>query len=153
GARSSRPVEKMDAATRAALRIGACQIGWLDRVPRHAAVDTSVELVRVGRNPKAAGFVNAVLRKVVDLVGEPRPGDGADEPRRTIPRGDGTHLPLAEALLPDPAAEPAAHLAARWSHPKWMVERFLAQRGDADARRILAAGVARPPISLRPAEG
>jgi 16S rRNA (cytosine967-C5)-methyltransferase len=152
GARSSRPVEKMDAATRNALRIGVFQIGWLDRVPRHAAVDTSVELVRVGRQPQAAGFVNAVLRKIVDLVGAPAPGDG-DDPRRTIPRGDGTHLPLASSVLPDPDIDLAGHLAARWSHPKWLVERFLAQRPLDDVKQILAAGVARPPISLRPAEG
>jgi 16S rRNA (cytosine967-C5)-methyltransferase len=152
GARSTRPVEEMDAVTRAALRIGVYQIGWLDRVPRHAAVDTSVELVRAGRQPRAAGFVNAVLRKVADLVGEPRPGDG-DDPRRTIPRGDGTHLPLAEAVVPDAAKELAAHLAARWSHPTWMVERMLAQRPEADVRQVLAAGIARPPLSLRSAEG
>ncbi len=153
GARSSRPVEKTDLAARTALRIGVFQLGWLDRVPRHAAVDSSVELVRVGRNPKAAGFVNAVLRKVADLVGAPRPGDGDDAPRRTIPRGDGTHLPLAEDVLPDPDVDLAAHLAARWSHPKWMVERFLAQRTRDEVLQILAAGIARPPLSLRPAEG
>jgi 16S rRNA (cytosine967-C5)-methyltransferase len=153
GARSSRPVDAMDAATRNALRVGAFQIGWLDRVPRHAAVDTSVELVRVGRNPKAAGFVNAVLRKAADLVGAPKPGDGDDAPRRTVPRGDGTHLPLAEDVFADPAADLAGHLAARWSHPRWMVERFLAQRTADEVRGILAAGIARPPLSLRPAEG
>ena len=152
GARSSRPVEKMDHITRNALRIGVYQIGWLDRVPRHAAVDTSVDLARVGRQPKSAGFVNAVLRKITELIGEAKPGDG-DDPRRTVPRGDGTHLPLASnVVLPDPAVDLAAHLAARFSHPKWMVERFLKQRSEADVRQILAAGIARPPLSIRPAE-
>lgn len=151
GARSSRPVARMDPVTRSALRIGVYQIGWLDRVPRHAAVDTSVELVRAGRQPKAAGFVNAVLRKVTELAGAPQPGEG-DDPRRTIPRGDGTHLPLAAAVLPDPAKDLAGSLAARWSHPKWMVERFLAQRPLEDVRQVLAAGIARPPLSLRPAD-
>lgn len=151
-ARSSRPVAKMDPVTRNALRIGAYQIGWLDRVPRHAAVDTSVELVRAGRQPRAAGFVNAILRKLTELVGAAQPGNG-DDARRTIPRGDGTHLPLADAVLPDPAADLAGHLAARWSHPKWMVERLLAQRSPDEVMQVLAAGIARPPLSLRPAEG
>jgi 16S rRNA (cytosine967-C5)-methyltransferase len=152
GAKSSRPVAKMDPVTRNALRIGVYQIGWLDRVPRHAAVDTSVELVRAGRQPRAAGFVNAVLRKVADLVGAAKPGDG-DDPRRSLPRGDGTHLPLAEAVVPDPAKDLAEHLAVRWSHPTWMVQRLLAQRPESEVRQILAAGIARPPLSLRPAEG
>jgi 16S rRNA (cytosine967-C5)-methyltransferase len=56
-------------------------------------------------------------------------------------------------VLPDPATDLAAHLAARFSHPKWMVERFLAQRTEEEVRQILAAGIARPPISLRPVEG
>jgi 16S rRNA (cytosine967-C5)-methyltransferase len=151
GARSSRPVDKMDHVTRNALRIGVYQIGRLDRVPRHAAVDTSVDLVRVGRQPKAAGFVNAVLRKVVDLIGAPQPGDG-DDPRRTIPRGDGTHPPLPSPVVPDAATDLAGHLAVRWSHPKWMVERMLSQRPVEDVRQILAAGIARPPLSIRPAD-
>jgi 16S rRNA (cytosine967-C5)-methyltransferase len=153
GAKSSRPVEKLDPVTRNALRIGVYQMGWLDRVPRHAAVDTSVELVRGGRNPKAAGFVNAVLRRVGELVGDARPGDGDDMPRRTLPRGDGTHVALTADLLPDPATDLAAHLAARWSHPRWFVERLLAQRPLDDVRRVLGAGLARPPLSLRPADG
>jgi 16S rRNA (cytosine967-C5)-methyltransferase len=152
GARSTRPVAKMDPATRNALRIGVYQIGWLDRVPRHSAVDTSVDLVRVGRQPQAVGFVNAVLRKIVDLVGEPRPGDG-DDPRRSIPRGDGTHLPLQSPVVPDAATDLAGHLAVRWSHPKWLVERLLAQRSEGEVRQIVAAGIARPPLSLRPVEG
>lgn len=153
GSCSTRPVESMDPVTRNALRIGAYQIGWLDRVPRHAAVDTSVELVRAGRQPRAAGFVNAVLRKVAALCLDARPGEGDDDPRRSAPRGDGTHVPLAEPVFPDPEKDLAAHLAARWSHPRWMVERLLARRTPAEARQVLAAGIARPPLSLRPAEG
>jgi 16S rRNA (cytosine967-C5)-methyltransferase len=153
GARSSRPVDKMDPVSRTALRIGVFQIGWLDRVPRHAAVDTSVELVRVGRQPKAAGFVNAVLRKVTALVGDARPGDGEEHPRRSLPRGDGTHLPLTQDVAPDPSTDLAGHLATRWSHPRWLVERLLAQRSFDEVRAVLAAGISKPPLSLRPAEG
>src|SRR5215207_9068195 len=44
------------------LRLGAFQLTALDRVPAHAAVDTSVSLAKEAGGAKAAGFVNAVLR-------------------------------------------------------------------------------------------
>jgi 16S rRNA (cytosine967-C5)-methyltransferase len=47
-----------------ALRLGAYQILFLDRVPKHAAVNESVELVKSGHKRSAAGLVNAVLRKI-----------------------------------------------------------------------------------------
>jgi 16S rRNA (cytosine967-C5)-methyltransferase len=48
------------------LRLGAYQIQSLDRVPVHAAVGTSVELARELGGRKAAGFVNAVLRRLAE---------------------------------------------------------------------------------------
>ena len=44
-----RPLRKLDAPVRAALRLGVYQLGWVDSVPRHAAVNESVELVRRAR--------------------------------------------------------------------------------------------------------
>ena len=46
------------------LRLGAYQLVALDRVPAHAAVDTSVSLAREEGGPRAGGFVNAVLRRL-----------------------------------------------------------------------------------------
>ena len=54
---------KLDLEVRIALRMGIFQIRWLDRIPKHAAVTESVELVKRARKASAAGFVNAVLRK------------------------------------------------------------------------------------------
>jgi 16S rRNA (cytosine967-C5)-methyltransferase len=59
-----RRVAKLDAPVRAALRLGAYQLGWLDSVPRHAAVNESVELVRAARLERAVPFANAVLRRL-----------------------------------------------------------------------------------------
>jgi 16S rRNA (cytosine967-C5)-methyltransferase len=47
-----------------ALRLGAFQLLHLDRIPAHAALSESVELVKAAGHPHAAGMVNAVLRKV-----------------------------------------------------------------------------------------
>jgi len=55
---------KLDREVRNAMRLGIYQIRYLDRIPPHAAVSTSVDLVKKARKASAAGFVNAVLRKV-----------------------------------------------------------------------------------------
>jgi len=55
---------KLDKEVRIALRMGVYQLRYLDRIPAHAAVSESVELVKRARKQSAAGLVNAVLRKI-----------------------------------------------------------------------------------------
>lgn len=55
---------KLDDEVRIALRMGIFQLRYLDRIPAHAAINASVDLVKQARKRSAAGFVNAVLRKV-----------------------------------------------------------------------------------------
>src|SRR5437763_3030514 len=57
-----RPVDRLDPPVRAALRLGLYQLFYLDGVPDHAAVDSSVALAAKDA-PRAAGLVNAVLRR------------------------------------------------------------------------------------------
>ncbi|HSR06626.1 MAG TPA: transcription antitermination factor NusB [Bryobacteraceae bacterium] len=61
---SGRPQPKLDLEVRIALRMGIFQLRYLDRIPAHAAVAESVELVKSAHKRSAAPFVNAVLRKV-----------------------------------------------------------------------------------------
>ena len=63
-----RPVRKLDPPVRAALRLGAYQLGYVDGVPRYAAVNESVELVRGARLERAVPFTNAVLRRLADGI-------------------------------------------------------------------------------------
>ena len=63
-----RPVRKLDGPVRDALRLGAFQLGYLDGVPRYAAVNESVELVRRARLVSAVPFTNAVLRRVAEGI-------------------------------------------------------------------------------------
>ena len=58
-----RPLTKVDAVVLDTLRLGAHQLLGM-RVPAHAAISTSVDLARARGKSSAAGFVNAVLRKV-----------------------------------------------------------------------------------------
>jgi 16S rRNA (cytosine967-C5)-methyltransferase len=64
-----RPVAKLDPPVRAALRLGAYQLGYVENVPRYAAVNESVELVRQAGVRRAVAFTNAVLRRVAEGIG------------------------------------------------------------------------------------
>ncbi len=113
------------------LRLGAYQLRALDRVPRHAAVDTSVALAKAHGGPRAGGFVNAVLRKFAAL---PAP------------------TPDVEPAATDPTpAALAAALAATYSHPEWLVARWVERYGAADTKRLLEWNNGRPRLVLQPA--
>lgn len=103
---ASRAVERLDLEVLIALRMGLYQIQWLERVPARAAVNESVELVKRARKRSAVAFANAVLRKA-------KPGS--------------TDVP--------PAYDDAS-LALEWSHPEWLVERWVGEYGFDVARRI-----------------
>ncbi len=122
-----RPLAKVDVAVLDALRLGTHQLLAM-RVPSHAAVGTSVDLVRakVGQGP--SGFVNAVLRKVSahDLSGWVR------------------------RVAPDPTSDPVGFASVAHSHPRWIVSALteaLGERaGELDA--LLAADNAPPKVTL-----
>src|SRR5207245_10047296 len=65
---SSQRLNKLDLEVLTALRMAAFQIAFLDRVPAHAAVHESVELVKHARKRSAVPFANALLRKVSQHV-------------------------------------------------------------------------------------
>jgi 16S rRNA (cytosine967-C5)-methyltransferase len=65
GQYSKRTVDRLDPAVRTALEMALYQIRFLDRVPDHAAINDSVELVRRAGKSSAASFVNAILRRAV----------------------------------------------------------------------------------------
>jgi 16S rRNA (cytosine967-C5)-methyltransferase len=64
-----RPVRKLDPPVRAALRLGAYELGFME-TPPHAAVNEAVELVRVARLERAVAFTNAVSRRLADGIGQ-----------------------------------------------------------------------------------
>jgi 16S rRNA (cytosine967-C5)-methyltransferase len=93
-----RPLADVDPAVLDALRLAVHQL-LNTRVPPHAAVSTTVDLVRVTSGPGASRFANAVLRRVTER--EP-----ADWP---------------SAVAPDEQENPDGHLAVIHSHPEWIV--------------------------------
>jgi 16S rRNA (cytosine967-C5)-methyltransferase len=123
------------------LRLGAYQLLFLDRVPRHAAVDTAVTLARRFGGAGVGGFVNAVLRNVSRHAGSGDRGLGIG-PSRSPDSG----VPTTESrcLTTD-------QLATRYSHPEWLVARWVARLGTGETERLLSANNSRPPLVLQAA--
>jgi 16S rRNA (cytosine967-C5)-methyltransferase len=117
-----RPVSRLDAPVRAALRLGAYQLSYLDGVARYAAVNESVELVRRARLERAVPFANAVLRRLAE---------GA--------------RPLVESL-PDATA---AEAALRHSYPDWIAETWWRDLGREDALALMRAQNQPPETAVR----
>lgn len=116
---SSQKLEKLDPEVLTALRLAAYQIGFLQRVPSHAAVNDSVDLVKRSRKASAAPFVNAILRK---LVANP-----------TL---------LEPTLVPGPKT--VLDISQLYSHPLWMVERWGIEYGI-EQTDIICSYDQRPP--------
>ena len=105
-----RRVARLDAPVRAALRLGAYQLGFVDGVPRYAAVNESVELVRRRGLDRAVAFTNAVLRRLAEGI-----------------------RPLLDGL-PEGTA---AHAALRHSYPDWVVETWWRDLGPEGALALM----------------
>lgn len=138
---SMTPLPRLEPVVRAALRAALLQILFLDRVPAHAAVDASVEIVKAGANPRLAGFTNGVLRTLVRNI--EGPAVGAEDPRRDLPRAGGVALRFQNRVFPDVLPTPDRNLAVRYAHPEWLVARWRGRHGDAVTRTMLEAGIAR----------
>ena len=68
---------KLEPPVRDILRLGVYQLLFLDRIPARAAVSETVELCRTRGYARAAGLVNAVLRRIADAESLPEiPGEG-----------------------------------------------------------------------------
>lgn len=117
---------KLEAKVRDALRLGVHQLLAM-RVPDHAAISTSVDLVRARIGVGPTGFTNAVLRKV-----------SAQDLEAWIAQ-----------VAPDPAKDPVGHASIAHSHPRWVVEALgAALDTSAELPALLAADNAAPKVML-----
>lgn len=123
---SRHPLRRLTVDVRAALRMGAYQLLFLDRVPAHAAVDESVRLAQ-RRGKGSAGLVNAVLRRVAA-------------------EGD-------EVLRRPQEAGRSERIGVRLSYPTWLVEGLLEEWGPDSAEALLAQGNEVPERCLRVSGG
>jgi 16S rRNA (cytosine967-C5)-methyltransferase len=120
---SSRPLGEIDPSVLVILRMGLFQLRYTNRIPRHAAVATTVELAQESpRVRKASGFINAILRKAA-AAGE-------------------CPMPSREDDLP-------GYLAIAYSHPRWLAEKFIEWFGLPAAEQLMAANNEAAPNVVR----
>jgi len=93
-----------------AMRMAVYQMLFLDRIPDNAAVNETIKLVKKTGNQRAAGFANGVLRQI----------------GRT-----------KDALPPVKGKSMAETLSIKYSHPLWMVKRFISLFGADGAEQLL----------------
>ena len=113
---------KLEPTVRDILRLGVYQLLFLDRVPPRAAVSETVELCRTNRCERAAGLVNAVLRRVAEN---------------------------REALPPIPGEGTGEYLSIKYSHPRWLCDHLIEKKGYAFAEAFLQKNNEPPKLFLQ----
>src|SRR5690606_12059645 len=107
-----RPLASLTPAIRNILRLGAYQLMYLERIPPRAAVHQAVELAKIYGHPGVAGLANGVLRNLLRN--------------------------LHQLPFPSLAEDPVRHIALKYSHPEWLVERWLRLYGPEDTIKLCA---------------
>ncbi len=115
----TKPIEKMKAEVLIALRLGAYQILFMDKVPHSAAVNESVKLVKANGFFSASGMVNAVLRKVSK---------------------NGFVLPDKKGLY---------YYSIKYSCPKWLIKKWKDAYGEENAVELAKASLGAVDTVLR----
>lgn len=118
-----KPLAAQNIWVRNILRLGVYQLFYMDRVPPAAAGNEAVELVKRYATPGEAGFVNGVLRNIV---------------RRH-----------AEIVFPPLGEDPVGHISLKYSHPTWIVERWLNEFGVDETISLCLANNITPPNTVR----
>jgi 16S rRNA (cytosine967-C5)-methyltransferase len=117
-----RTVDAFDDVVLDILRLSVYQLLYLDRVPASAAVNDAVTLARAHGHARASGAVNAILRQI-------------SRNRSRLP-------------LPD-ATDPRRHLSITWSHPPWLIDRWLDRYGFDVTLEWVRFNNAQAPLTLR----
>lgn len=116
------PMQKLIPGLLEIMEVALYQVRHLDRIPQYAAVNAAVDQARAAGGEGAAKLVNGVLRNIL-LLPPPAPAPPLP-PSGGEGRGEGAV---------------AVQLARHYSHPTFLVERWLARFGQDVTRRVLAA--------------
>lgn len=106
-----------------ALRVALYQILFLDKIPDHAAVNEAVEFIKKLQGQKPADLTNAILRNIIRNKNAIR--------------------------FPDPEQDLIGYLSAYYSHPSWMVKRWVERFGRDATEHLLMANNERPYLTLK----
>jgi 16S rRNA (cytosine967-C5)-methyltransferase len=105
------------------MRLGVYQLLHMGSVPAYAAIAQTVEIAKVRHGIGASKLVNAVLRRV-------------DRERNDLV------VPRSPDTLED--------LATRYSHPRWLIARWLARWGEEATAVLMMKNNAEAPVVIRP---
>ena len=108
------------------LRLGVYQLFHMGSVPPYAAIAQTVELAKIRHGIGASKLANAVLRRI---------DREREEIRTTRPAAD---------------TDTVGRLVRQYSHPRWLVERWVSQFGEADTARLLERNNEEARVILRP---
>lgn len=145
------PFKKIEPWVLYALRLGLYQIVYLDRIPVSAAINTSVELVKKAiRRPDAIKFANAILRSAErSLQNKCLQEQEVANHRNALYRRENTWCTFQHTILPDPDKNPSAYIAANYSHPEWLIKRWLNRYGKDKTIEICKINNLPPKVFLR----
>ncbi|MDR4507244.1 MAG: 16S rRNA (cytosine(967)-C(5))-methyltransferase RsmB [Candidatus Brocadiaceae bacterium] len=134
-----------------ALRLGIYQIIYLDKIPASAAINTSVGLVKkLVCRTDAVRFTNAILRSAErSIQNKSFPEAEIVDPRHALYRGKDTWCLFHHAIFPDPQKQPISSLAANYSHPEWLIKRWITRHGREKTVEMCKADNSIPKVFLR----
>lgn len=122
GEMSAVPVADLEGYFKNVLRLGIYDLLFMDGTPDHAAINETVEIAKNRISSRSGDMANAILRRI----------------QREI------------AALPKPAmANRNELIAVTFSHPEWLVERYVARFGEREAFLLMQANNRRPDYYLR----
>jgi 16S rRNA (cytosine967-C5)-methyltransferase len=111
--------KRLDDAVRSALRLGAYQLRFLEKIPDYSAINESVNLVQTAKKTSAKGLVNAVLRRISERA---------------------TQFAFADEI---------ERVSVETSHPRWLVEKWISDFGFETAEQIAGANNEIPMTAFR----
>ena len=106
-----------------AMRVALYQILFLDKIPEYAAVNEAVDFVKKLQGQKSADLTNAVLRNIIRSKNAIR--------------------------YPDPEEDIVNYYSAYYSHPSWLVRRWINRYGNEFTRELLIANNSKPSMIIR----
>ncbi len=116
---TAKQTNKFDLAVLLALRIGLYQLLFLDKIPAHAAINESVNLVQKAKKTSAKNLVNAVLRRA------------------------------AREKIELEFADETEKIAVETSHPRWLFEKWIREFGFEEAEKLAVANNETPDLVFR----
>jgi len=118
-----RKIEEFSPYVRNILRLGAYQLIYLDRIPAYAAINEAAELTKEFEHSGVVSLVNGLLRAV-------------DDNRKDI-------------VYPDQEKNLSHYLSIKYSHPQWLITRWLTRFGEKETIQLCEVNNQPPALSIR----